>query len=322
MWNENERDASESNKFLLNYLRHTTAQEEEYIQSVYLGALPSALDNLSSNKTMPRRAAIARQPRPEDPELFRLRTKLATLRAALAIREADLDRLRAQLNSFEGRYIRQVGVLYIQLDEWEDRIVELNNPPQPLAETISSEPEENESQAAMLDLKTLFREVAKRIHPDRAKNTHDEVHRNHLMSQANAAFLRSDADLLQRMLNGYDPSTDSGDDLTPSAQLLRLGDQIAQTNQDIATIDAEIEALASSEMADLRNRTKLAAQHGRDLLAELAARVKGSIGIAMRRYELELGRIRRNQPAFNPEPLLTAEQTASSSPQKPDRHRN
>jgi hypothetical protein len=60
-------------------------------------------------------------------------------------------------------------------------------------------------------------------------------------------------------------------------------------------------------MADLRHRTILAATEGRDLLAELAAQVKGRIGIAMRRYELDLGRIRRKEAAFNPDPLLTAE---------------
>jgi hypothetical protein len=267
---------------------------------------------ISSNQPMPRRAAIARQPKPEDAELFRRRAEFATLRATLAAREADLDHLRAQLNSFEGRYIRQVGVLYIQLDEWEDRIAELHNPTQPQPEALEPEPAPtptDEPDPAALDLKSLFREVAKRIHPDRARSAHDELHRNHLMAQANAAFLRSDRDLLQRMLNGYDPSTDAGDDLTGAAQLARLTEQIAQTEQDILTLDAEIHALARSEMADLRDRTVSAARDGRDLLAELAARVKGSIGIAMRRYELELGRIRRKQPAFNPEPLLTAERT-------------
>jgi hypothetical protein len=275
---------------------------------------------------MPRRAAIARQPRPEDPELFRLRAELAVLRSTLTTREADLDHLRAQLHSFEGRYIRQVGVLYIQLDEWEDRTAELNNPTQPQPQTVTlepdPEPEPTDLHLEATDLKSLFREVAKRIHPDRAKSAHDELHRNHLMSQANAAFLRADADLLQRMLNGYDPSTDSGDDRTPAAQLQRLTQQIAQTHDDIATIEADIEALARSEMADLRDRTASAALDGRDLLAELAARVKGSIGIAMRRYELELGRIRRKQPAFNPDPLLTAEQTPSNPPHKTVRHRN
>jgi hypothetical protein len=280
------------------------------------------------HQPMPRRAAIARQPRPEDPELFRLRAQLATLRATLATREANLDHLRAQLNSFEGRYIRQVGVLYIQLDEWEDRIAELHNPTQPQPEALEPEPtpaDDPDPAALHLKapaLKSLFRRVAKRIHPDRARTVHDELHRTHLMAQANAAFLRSDADLLQRMLNGYDPSTDSGDDRTPAAQLARLTEQIAQSQQDIATIDAEIQALADSEMADLRDRTTRAITEGRDLLAELAARVKGSIGIAMRRYELELGRIRRKQPAFNPEPLLTAELPPTNSPHKSARHTN
>jgi hypothetical protein len=271
---------------------------------------------------MPRRAAIARQPRPEDPELFRLRAELAVLRSQLAAREADLDHARAQLNSFEGRYIRQVGVLYIQLDGWEDRSAQLSNPTPPQPASTQPDPEEAQPDPAAPDLKSLFREVAKRIHPDRARSTRDELHRNHLMSQANAAFLRSDADLLQRMLNGYDPSTDSGDAPPPPAQLQRLPRQIAQTKEDIATIDADIEALARSEMADLRDRTVLAATEGRDLLAELAARVKGSIGIAMRRYELELGRIRRNQPAFNPDPLLTAEQIRAPLSRGTARHKN
>ena len=261
---------------------------------------------------MPRRAAIARRPQPEDAELILRRAELARLRSTLAARELTLDHLRAQLNSFEGRYIRQVGVLYIQLDEWEDRIANLHNPTQPPPEISEPaiEPEEPDPDPAALDLKSLFREVAKRIHPDRAKSAHDELHRNHLMAQANAALLREDVDVLQRMLNGYDPETDSGDDLTAAAQLGRLTQQIAQSEQDILNIDAQIQALQQSEMADLQTRTVSAALDGRDLLAELAARVKGSIGIAMRRYELELGRIRRKQPAFNPEPLLTAERVA------------
>jgi hypothetical protein len=76
----------------------------------------------------PQRTAIYRQPTPEEAEFFRRRSELAVLRAALAHRETQLAALRSQLNSFEGRYIRQVGVLYIQLDEWEDRITPITEP--------------------------------------------------------------------------------------------------------------------------------------------------------------------------------------------------
>jgi hypothetical protein len=253
---------------------------------------------------MPRSAAIARQPRPEDPEIFRLRAELAVLRAQLAAREVDLDRLRAQLNSFEGRYIRQVGVLYIRLDDWEDRTAQLNNPTQPPPEIVSDPEPETAPDPAAPDLKSLFREVAKRIHPDFARNARDERHRTHLMAQANEAFLRADAELLHRMLHGHDLplATDS-----PAAELARTLAQISAVQKDLLTLDAELNTLTHSDMADLRHRTILAATEGRDLLAELAAQVKGRIGIAMRRYELDLGRIRRKEAAFNPDPLLTAE---------------
>ena len=251
--------------------------------------------------------AIFRQPTPEELELVRRRAELATLRSALATHEGQLAALRATLFSFEGRYIRQVGVLYIQLDEWNDRIAELNDPTLHLTpSTLEPAPVitlDDSQEQATYNLKSLFREVAKRIHPDFALNSSDERRRTHLMAQANAAFLRDDAALLLRMLHGHDPS--SREDI--ATELARTIDLIDRCAADIIAIQTEIETVTHSDMADLHRRTILAAERGEDLLAELAARVKGVIGIAMRRYELDLGRIRRKQAAFNPEPLLSAE---------------
>jgi hypothetical protein len=268
----------------------------------------------------PQPGGLFRLPTAQEAELFRGRAALAAMREALAGREAELAHLRAQLNSFEGRYIRQVGVLYIQLDEWEQRIAELNSPPLSAgagpesaldsADSLNPpalEPEATGPTQAFLNLKALFREVAKRIHPDFARDEDDAQHRTRLMAHANDAYNRDDAPLLHRMLHGYDPATGSGDAVDIVTELARVLVQIEQCERDTSTIEDEITALAQSEMADLRDRTALAATSGRDLLAELAARVKGSIGIAMRRYELDLGRARRQQPAFNPEALLTAE---------------
>jgi len=255
-------------------------------------------------------------------ELFLRRAQLAVLRAELAAREATLTQLRNQLHSFEGRYIRQVGVLYRQLDEWEARIAELEVAHESIEETerllreASQTPTTNPGAPCLASetwattdpqtptLKTLFREVAKRIHPDFALTPTDALHRTHLMALANDALRRADAALLHRMLHSHDlphrPLT-TAQALTETLTLLN------QTQADLAALNAEIQTLTQSEMADLRHRTHLAALRGRDLLAELAAQVKGRIGLAMRRYELDLARIRRNQPAFNPEALLSAE---------------
>jgi hypothetical protein len=261
--------------------------------------------------------ALFREPTPEEVELAHQRHVLASLRAVLAERESELEHLRSQIFSFEGRYIRQVGVLYRQLDEWEERIAELK---------VSQEtPEERERYAREAaqkpepilveeplperspDLRRLFREVARLIHPDFAIDDHDEHHRTRLMAQANEAYRRDDAATLQRMLNGYDPSTDSWKAEDIASVLARTLAQIERAHADIEILASEIETLNQSEMARLRERTAQEALKGHDLLAELAAIVKGNIGLAMRRYELDLERARRKERAFDPSPLLSAE---------------
>jgi hypothetical protein len=274
---------------------------------------------------MPNPHAIFHRPTPEDLELTYRRRELAELRAALAERESRLATLRNQLNAFEGRYIRQVGVLYIQLDEWHDRLAELKNPSAAStfipSTNVSSRPESSQSHredaverpasgpgndisSAASYLKALFREVAKRIHPDHARDHHDEQHRTQLMAQANDAFLREDAALLHRMLHSHDLPIQATDARTELARTLSL---IRHLQRDVIALHSEMEALAQCEMADLQRRTVAAAAQGSDLLAELAARVKGQIGIAMSRYERELARRRSKQPAADPASLLSAE---------------
>ncbi len=270
--------------------------------------------------------AIFRRPTSEDLELVHRRRELAALRTALAERESRLATLRNQLNAFEGRYIRQVGVLYVQLDEWHDRLAELKNPtPHPIdfssrpesalsadgAERPASEPADaTPPKPSTLNpkpsIKSLFREVAKRIHPDHARDALDERHRTQLMAQANAALLRGDAALLHRMLHSHDLPVEAADTRTELAQTRAL---IQHLLQDLISLEAEFEALHNSEMADLQRRTAEAAAKGNDLLAELAARVKGQIGIAMSRYERELARRKQKRPGFNPAALLSAETT-------------
>jgi DNA repair exonuclease SbcCD ATPase subunit len=254
---------------------------------------------------MSQRHAIFRRISPEEAELPQRRAELDALREELAERDQELARLRGQLHHFEGRYIRQVGVLYIQMEDTERLLKEAmkkaSSRPDGASESQPAEPKVS----ATHDLRALFRELAKRIHPDFARDAADERHRTQLMAQANDALLRNDPDLLHRMLHGHDLPHDHT--ASPAAELARTHQLLEHLQTDLATLDAELRALRGSEMADLRSRTAEAALAGRDLLAELAAQVKGRIGIAMRRYELDLGRHRRKEAAFNPEPLLSAE---------------
>ena len=264
--------------------------------------------------------AIFRQPSPAEAELRLRRIELEALRATLAAQELALGDLRHHLISFEGRYLRQVGVLYRQLDEWDRRLAALHAHHASLealeAELAADSAADFDSiespephPATPLDfeaLKSLFRELVKRIHPDRATSARDEHHRTRLMAQANDAFRRRDSILLQRLLDGFSDNLAA----TPAAELARVLHQIQLVEQAILHIEAAHQALRRSEHAQLEQQVIAAAHQGRDLLAEMAARVKGQIGIAMTRYERELHRI-RHPPRARPTNRLTSEATPS-----------
>jgi len=245
---------------------------------------------------------IVRKLTPEEEELLRKREELTSVRAALAERELELADFRAQLKSFEGRYLRQVGVLYAELDDWEAKIAEIEASLKPSA-TASQRAQETRKRAEetheathgeaskardfqpSADLKSLFREAAKRIHPDFAKDEVDREIRTRLMAQVNEAYSQGDADALQRILDDFGNSPESVQGEGVGAELVRIIRQIHQAKKNIAAIDQELERLCASEIAQLRQDVEKAEKEGRDLLVELAASVQARIADEKKKYD-------------------------------------
>lgn len=266
--------------------------------------------------------SLFRKPTAVEVELLRARDELARVRRELREREEELAELRAHLLSFEGRYIRQVGILYKKLDEWERKRAELHGSSQDAAgddgdstaAAATSDADVASATAgptqASLDLRALFRELAKRIHPDRARDAQDEQHRTRLMAQANDALQRKDRRALERMLNGFEAPAGNALENT-EAELAEVREQTVLVREDLAHAAAEHHSLAHSELAGLEAQVMAAAREGRDLLAETAARVQGRIGLAMRAYELDLDRIRRPGRGMSVDELVSAETPAA-----------
>ena len=259
--------------------------------------------------------AIYREPTAAEAELNRRRDELAALRATLTARELAVGDLRRHLISFEGRYLRQVGLLFRQLDEWERRFTRLQISDATLEDLeaeleaefqsiASPEPPTARGAGEALDLKGLFRELARRIHPDHAANALDEHHRTRLMAQANDAYRRRDAATLQRMIDGFHVPQGL---LTAEAELALCALQIERIQQDILAVDATFHALLNSDHAQLETRCIEAALAGRDLLAEMAARIQGQIGLAMARYEREMHRRKYPARGLRTREVLTVE---------------
>jgi hypothetical protein len=206
------------------------------------------------------------------------------------------------LKAFEVRYLQRVGVLYAELDEIAARITErevdlydsdsarrrAHEARQRAQETheaafgAEQEPEEFDPSPS---LKTLFREVAKRIHPDFASDEAERKHFTLLMTRANQAYTCGDAETLQRMLDDHLEVNAAGSDEGDVLALLRLARQIQHAVRDIAALDRERQTLLESEIGQLHTGAEAAAHEDRDLLAELAASLRDRIADAQYRLE-------------------------------------
>ena len=247
-------------------------------------------------------AGLIPQPTPQQADLHARRQQLAGLRQTLADRELAAAELRALLAAFEGRYLRQVGILYADLDDLEARIAERevalyqSDDARVRAAEARRQAEETR-QAAFgaaattpeLDppptLKALFREIAKRIHPDFASDPADQQYRTLLMARANQAYTRGDTDALERLLDDFREASAPPDSEDPAAELTRLDRQMQHALRDIAALDSELESLPQTELAHLHRDAEAARRDGRDLLTELAVSIREKITAAQYRFD-------------------------------------
>jgi hypothetical protein len=246
---------------------------------------------------------ITRRLKPEEEEILRKREELAAIRAALADRELELVDVRSQLTAFEGRYLRQVGTLYAELDEWKARIFELQARLDPSAAAKAEARQAREQARHTYEdahgkaseasdctpspgLRSLFREVAKRIHPDFCRDAADLERRTRFMAEANRAYEAGDAEALQRILNEYQDGADAVEGEGIGAELIRIIRQISLAKSRVLAIEQELAALRQSEIALLKRQAEESERAGRDLLSDLAAAVREQIQLTKNEYDV------------------------------------
>ena len=245
---------------------------------------------------------ITRRLKPEEEEILRKREELTAARAALAGRELELVDLRSGLAAFEGRYLRQVGSLYAELDEWKARLRSLEVQLNP-SFTAQQEADQARQQARQTydaahgeasravefdsspELKRLFRETAKLMHPDLAADDADRGRRTKFMAEANRAYRAGDIEMLQRILNEFtdDPDVHLGDGI--GAELVRIIRQISQARERLIVIEQEMAKLNQSEIGQLRREAEVAQALGRDVLAEIEKTVRQQVQQVKEEYE-------------------------------------
>lgn len=242
--------------------------------------------------------------KPEDRELARKLAEQTAIEGELAERELRVANLRAELAAFERRYLHFIGARYAELDECKARLAEHlareqpgNDRAQQAAREARARADETKSAAgersaqeprafeATSEMKRLYRDVAKRIHPDLTSDREDRAKRQQLMAEANHAYEQGDEARLTKILSEYECSPESVKGEGPGAELIRVIRRLSQARGRLAEIEAELQRLVRSDLNQLKDRVSEAEKFGRDVLQEMTAKVDEQIAQARSRME-------------------------------------
>ena len=254
-------------------------------------------------------------------ELAYKRAELAVLKLRLAERGSELAAFEADLGDFEIRYRRALGQRYAVLDDLADQIEQAkvkqsngeDGADDPYGDQQADadgdpdgdgtgdgqnwawawgdrEPEHEFHRIVSAEAKRLFRLLARRIHPDLARDRAERERRTNLMVAANSAYELGDIETLRHLLDEWDASPDSVAGSSPASELERIIRHVARIQARLDGVDKRFANLESSAMGWLRRRVDKAASEGWDLLAHMVRELDRQIAearVELERIELE-----------------------------------
>lgn len=226
---------------------------------------------------------------PEEIELARKREELSRHQLHLAELESSFALLKEEIRGFEQRYESRLGERIRALEEleWQVRGLLEGDDAQGVDETpiceegathfhrrtdLLDEEENSPPGGARKSLKSLYREVAKAIHPDLASDDEERLRRQELMAIANRAYGDGDRAALEEILSDWELGPEAGDE-DVALELVRVIRLIARVRQNIHAILRQMEELKATDIYRFRLRVEEAAIDGIDLMAEMASRV-------------------------------------------------
>ena len=235
--------------------------------------------------------SLVRSGGPDD-DLSALRARVDELVTALGNRTAELALARSDLATFRIRYRNDVGLLHEELDDLERAIAEaeLGEFSRRLEDEGAGAATERPAQDAAPRftsdaVRRLFRDVAKTIHPDLARDEDARDRRHRLMVEANRAYALGDEERLRRILDAWERSPEAVHGTDDAATRQRLVRRIGQLEEQLEACAAEIAALHESPLGRLKAMVDDAAARGKDLVDDMVRRLRRDIMAARNRLD-------------------------------------
>jgi len=218
---------------------------------------------------------------------------LTALEGRLGDRSAEVLRTKADYEAFRIRYRREVGLLHEELDRLELDLAEaelgilkerLADPSDTPSDSAAARPEP-QPRFTSDAVRKLFRDVAKAIHPDLARDSHARDRRHSLMIEANRAYALGDEQQLRAILQAWERSPEAVQGTDQDAMRLRLVRRIDEIEEHLQALAAELASLTDTSLWRLKVMVDQEAAHGKDLIRDMVRRLKRDIVVATNRLD-------------------------------------
>lgn len=217
--------------------------------------------------------------------------------------EEQLAEQQAAIGAFEFKLRARIGHLTKRLDELDAEIKEyrrqlswLNDDWEAIAEEMdfrsvgqgeaatgdhfqegASAAPQSLNEEERKEIKQLFRQLARRFHPDIAVDAADREYRTQMMAAINAAYAAGDLERLQQLALEPD-AVDLVEYAQTDQQLAEaLAREIERCRRRLVEIRQELEYLEQHQSTRLMRRAQQAEAEGRDLLAEMSRRLEEQV---------------------------------------------
>jgi hypothetical protein len=242
---------------------------------------------------------------PEEVELERKQRELAHYHTELSELEKTCSTLKSEIRIFEQLYEEILGTRIAAMEELEWQLNGILDTELASSKTESSSTQtftHFQSTTDLLDdeddvypdkshqsLKSLYRGVAKAVHPDLASDEVDRMRRQELMSLANQAYESGDRKVLEELFGDWEQGTGSVAGMDVASELVRTIRMIARVQQNIHAVHLQIDELKQTDIYRFKMRVADAQSDDIDLLAEMASRLDDDIARSRRRLAVLRG---------------------------------
>jgi len=210
---------------------------------------------------------------PEEQELFKKEEVFKDKKIELSELELNLTTLQGDLRAFEMEYYVKIGSKYITIDNLKATIDNILLARDPSSKIFQKRVRENKSKASenakvenemsnlinektkkfnpTNELKSLYRDLAKLLHPDLVLDSEEKNRRHKLMQTINEAYQNNDYDKLKHIYEEEknNPDLIKGEDIGSS--LIRIIRKLSQVESRIQHIQNEINIIKETELFTL-----------------------------------------------------------------------